>query len=103
MLAELCVAVKKHRIAKQFALSEPLHSIKGLKDAKKISREDVFYFENSDLKMHAPNLPIPPIGEIGERHRTVRIVTLIIEIKRLVGMDNLQPKPRSRNGSDLVT
>ena len=47
MLTEFRVTMKKDGIAKQFALSESLHSIKGLKDTKKISREDIFHLEYS--------------------------------------------------------
>ena len=102
MLTEFRVTMKKDGIAKQFALSESLHSIKRLKNTKKISREDIFHFEYSNLKMHAPNVPMLSIREIGERYRSIRVVTLVIKIKRIVRMDDLQPEPRSRNGRDFV-
>ena len=102
MLTEFRLAMKKHWIAEQFALSKSLHSIERLKNSEKISREDIFYFENSNLEMHAPNVPMLSIREIGERYRSIRVVTLVIKIKRIVRMDDLQPEPRSRNGRDLV-
>src|SRR4029079_14171543 len=101
MLTEFRVTMKKNGIAKQFALSESRHSIKSLKNTKKISREDILHFEYSNLKMHAPNAPMFSIREIGERYRSIRVVTLVIKIKPIVRMNDLQPEPRARNGRDF--
>ena len=68
MLTESRLAMKKHWIAEQFALSKSLHTIERLKNSEKISCEEIFYFENSDLEMHARNIAMLPIREIGERY-----------------------------------
>ena len=55
----------------------------------------IFYFEYSNLEMHAGDLPIFSIREIRERHGPIRIASPFIEIKGFVGMHDLQPEPRS--------